>query len=138
MNEIPVDDAFLQVNDDQRGVGVKNSKRHRVFLLGYKVEMCKRREAVGSILSKPRKQFERRLKLLPLVSRKLLRDGRGEPVLSRGSALLNPLQAFGRERQQSFPPVARVRRPTDQARLLQRSNYSSHGLRAHAFRSRQT
>jgi hypothetical protein len=46
------------LNDDQRGVGVKNSKRHRVLLLGYKVDMGKKRDAVGSILSKPRKQFE--------------------------------------------------------------------------------
>src|ERR1035437_2928389 len=107
MNEIPVDDAFLQVNDDQRGVGVKNSKRHRVLLLGYKVDMGKKQDAVGSIVNKPRKQFECRLKLLLLVNRKLLRDGRCEPVLSRGPALLKPLQAFGGERHQSLPPVAR-------------------------------
>src|SRR3984885_14170549 len=94
--------------------------------------------AVGSILSQPRKQFECRLKLLLLVNGKLLGDGRGEPVLSRGPALLNPLQALGRERHQSLPPVARVRCTTDQAGLLQRRNDSAHGLRAHAFRSRQT
>ncbi len=28
-SEIPADDAFLQVNHDQRGIGIKNSKRHR-------------------------------------------------------------------------------------------------------------
>ena len=47
MNEIPVDDAFLQVNDDQRGVGVKNSKRHRVLLLEYKVDMGKKQGSSG-------------------------------------------------------------------------------------------
>src|ERR1035438_2042873 len=100
--------------------------------------MGKKRDAVGSILNKPRKEFECRLKLLLLVSRKLLRDGRGEPVLSRGPALLKPLQAFGRERHQSFPSVAWVRSTTHQADFQQRHNDSAHGLRAHAFRSRQT
>ena len=100
--------------------------------------MGKKRDAVGSILNKPRKEFECRVKLLLLVSRELLRDGRGEPVLSRGPALLKPLQAFGGERHQSLPPVARVGRTTDQARFLQRRHHSAHGLRTNAFRSRQT
>src|ERR1035438_1627329 len=88
MNEIPIDDAFLQVNDDQCGAGVKSSKRHRVLLLEYEVGeyevgMRKTQDTVGSILNQPRKQFECSLKLLLLLSRKLLRDGHGEPVLSR-------------------------------------------------------
>ena len=33
MNEVSVDNAFLQVNHDQRGIGVKTSKGHRVHLL---------------------------------------------------------------------------------------------------------
>jgi hypothetical protein len=34
MNKVSVDDAILQINHDQRGVGVKNRKWHRVLLLG--------------------------------------------------------------------------------------------------------
>jgi hypothetical protein len=59
MNKIPVDDAFLKVNDDHRGVGVKSSKRHRFFsseyeVSGYEVDMGQKQDAVGSILDQPR------------------------------------------------------------------------------------
>src|SRR5580704_2657724 len=91
-----------------------------------------------SLLYQPRKQFECTLKLLLLLSGKLLRDGGGEPVLSRGPAVLKRLQAFGRERHQSLPSVARVRSATHQAGFLQRRNDSAHGLWTHAFGSRQT
>ena len=94
---------------------------------------------MGSIPGKPLEQFERRLKLLLLVSRKLPRDGRGEPVLSRGPALLNPLQAFGRERHQNLPPVARVRCATQSSRTSSYTAESnsrrneSHGSRMLSF-----
>src|ERR1700733_10116872 len=100
-----------------RYVGIKNCKRYRVLLLRHKIDMGKKQDAVSSILNKPRKQFECCLKFLLLVNRKLLRDGRGEPVLSRGPALLNRLQAFGRERDQSLPPVDGVRSTNDQTGL---------------------
>src|ERR1035438_6138558 len=83
-----------------------------------------KQDAVGSILNKPSKQCECRLKLLLLLNRELLRDPRGEPVLSRGPALLKPLQAFGRERHQSLPSVAWVGSTTHQAPFLQRHNDS--------------
>src|ERR1035438_7043114 len=79
----------------------------------------------GLILNKPRKQFECRLKLLPLVSGKFLRNRCGEPVLSCGPALLKQLQAFGRERHQSLPPVARVRCTTDHAGFMHRRQHRS-------------
>jgi hypothetical protein len=48
MNEMPVDgvslqidDAFLQVDHDQRGTRIESSKRHRDFLLAYKLEISK-------------------------------------------------------------------------------------------------
>ena len=39
---------------------------------------------------------------------------------------------------QGLPPVARVGRTADQARLLQWHHHSAHGLRTNAFRSRQS
>src|ERR1039458_6696913 len=59
--------------------------------------MGKKQDTPGSILNKPRKQCECRLKLLLLLNRELLRDPRGEPVLSRGAALLKQLQALDRK-----------------------------------------
>ena len=64
--------------------------------MGIQSCMGKKQDAVESIVNKPRKEFECRLKLLLLASRKLPRDGRGEPVLSGGPAILKQLQAFGR------------------------------------------
>ena len=51
------------------------------FFLEYQFGMGVMQNAAGSLLNQPRKQFERFLKLLLLLGRKLLRDGRGEPVL---------------------------------------------------------
>ena len=59
-------------------VGIKNSKRHRFLLFGYKVDMGKKQDAVGSILNKPLKQFECCLKFFLLVSRnELVQPGSG-------------------------------------------------------------
>jgi len=138
MDEMPIDYAFLQADHNQRAAGIKSGKRHRVLLLEYKVDVGKKQGRAGLILNKPGQQFDRCLKLLLLVSRKLLRDGRCEPVLPRGPALMKPLQAFGRERHQSLPSVAWVRSTTHQADFLQGHNDRAHGLRTHAFRSRQT
>ena len=135
-SEIPADNAFLQVNHDQRGVGIKNSEAG-IGLLRYKVAMGKKQDAVGSIFNKSRKQLECCLKLLLLLSRQLLRDGRGEPVLSRSPALLKHLQAFRRERHQGLTSVHGVRSTADQSGLFERRNDSAHGLRTHPFHSRQ-
>ena len=94
-------------------------------------------EAGSSILNQPRKQCERRPKPLLLLCGKLLRNNRSEPVLSRGPAVLEPLQTLGRQRHESLPAVARVRSATDQTSFLQRRNNRAHRLRAHPFRPRQ-
>ena len=59
-------------------------------------------------------------------------------VLSGGSALLEPLETFGRETHQGLSAVVRVGGTTDQASFQQRCHYGAHGLWAHSFGSRET
>jgi hypothetical protein len=66
MNEIPIDDAFLQVNDDQRGIGVKRRQRHRISSSNTKLAGMKQ-AASGSIVNEPCKQFQCTLELLLLL-----------------------------------------------------------------------
>ena len=107
-----------------------------MFLLQYQMR-CRDEEQRGSVLNQSGKQRERPLKLLLLLGRESLRDPRREPVLPRRPALLQRLQAFGRQGHQCLAAVAWIRCSLYEAGLLQRSDDSAHGLWAHPFSTRQ-
>src|SRR5271165_6143989 len=88
-----IDDALLEVDDDQCCFSVDCCDWHSVLLLGSGSAMGKASRK-GSILGKPAKQLESCRELLPLLNGELLHDNRGQPILPRGTDLLKPLPAF--------------------------------------------
>ena len=88
-------DALLQVDHDQCGSGSRVVSGIGFFSFGFNPQQAGKTARVPP-------------KLLLLARGEFLRDGPGKPVLPRGPAHLKPLPAFGGERNQSLPPVARV------------------------------
>lgn len=91
----------------------------------------------GLVLNQSAKELECVPKRLLLLRGELVGDGCGEPVVAGGAARLNPLHALWCEGHERLAAVVGVGCAAKEARFLQGCNDLSHGLRAHAFCTRE-